>query len=169
LASKSEMLKRKINQLAELVNKLYEYYVPPFTINAVQLTEDEVQSVINDLRNKGGFQGWLRLDGTYYTTDLDTFKKIIEWDWTDTRKYLDDVFDCDKFAMYFKSRMAIDFHINAIGVVLDYSAGHAYNLVILKDAQGVKWLLYEPQLDLIFTYDQRDVRFYKMAYYYLLL
>ena len=169
MASKSEMLKRKINQLAELVNKLYEYYVPPFTINVVQLSEDEVQSVIKDLRNKGGFQGWLRLDGTYYTTDLDTFKKIIEWDWTDTRKYISETFDCDKFAMYFKSRMAIDFHINAIGVVLDYSAGHAYNLVILKDAQGVKWLLYEPQLDLIFTYENRDVRFYKMAYYYLLL
>ncbi len=165
----SEMLKRKISQIADLVNKLYEYYVPPFAINVVQLTEDEVQSVINDLRSKTGLQGWLRLDGTYYTTDLDTFKKIIQWDWTDTRKYLYDVFDCDKFAMYFKSRMAIDFHINSIGVILDYSAGHAYNLVILKDAQGVKWLLYEPQNDSIFTYDQRDVRFYRMAYYYLLM
>jgi hypothetical protein len=165
----SETLKRKISQIADLVNRLYEYYVPPFTINAVQLTEDEVQNVINDLRSKTGLQGWLRLDGIYYTTDLDTFKKIIEWDWTDTRKYILDVFDCDRFAMYFKSRMAIDFHINAIGVVLDYSSEHAYNLVILKDAQGVKWLLYEPQNDNLFTYDQRDVRFYKMAYYYLLL
>jgi len=169
LASKSEMLKRKISQIADLVNRLYEYYVPPFTINVVQLTEDEVQNVVKDLKAKGGLQGWLRLDGTYYTTDLDTFKKIIEWDWTDTRKYLAETMDCDKFAMYFKSRMAIDFHINAIGVILDYSAEHAYNLIIIKDVQGVKWLLYEPQLDLIFTYDQRDVRFYKMAYYYLLM
>ena len=169
MASKSEMLKRKISQIADLVNRLYEYYVPPFTINVVQLTEDEVQNVVKDLKAKGGLQGWLRLDGTYYTTDLDTFKKIIEWDWTDTRKYLAETMDCDKFAMYFKSRMAIDFHINAIGVILDYSAEHAYNLIIIKDVQGVKWLLYEPQLDLIFTYDQRDVRFYKMAYYYLLM
>jgi len=169
LASKSEMLKRKINQLAELINKLYEYYVPPFTINVIQLTEDEVQNVIKDLKAKGGFQGWMRLDGTYYTTDLDTFKKIIEWDWTDTRKYLAETMDCDKFAMYFKSRMAIDFHINAIGVILDYSAGHAYNLVILKDAQEVKYYLVEPQNDSIFTYENRDVRFYKMSYYYLLM
>jgi len=165
----SETLKTKISQIADLINKLYEYYVPPFTINTVELTENEVQNIIKDLKAKGGLRGWLRLDGIYYTTDLETFKRIIEWDWTDTRKYLDDVFDCDKFAMYFKSRMAIDFHINAIGIVLDNSSEHAYNLVILKDAQGVKYYLYEPQKDSIFTYENRDIRFYRMAYYYLLM
>jgi len=162
-------LKEDIIDMVDVANQLYDWYVPPFTINTVVLSENEVQSVISDLQSKGGMQGWLRLDGTYYTVDTDTFKKIIDWDWTDTRKYLSETFDCDKFAMYFKSRMAINFGLNAVGVILDYSAGHAYNLVILKDAQEVKWLLYEPQNDNLFTYDQRDQSMYAMQYYFLIL
>jgi hypothetical protein len=165
----SEDLKSNILDILNLSEKLYDEYVPPFKINLIALTESEVQSVINDLKAKGGLNGWLRLDGTYYTTNLETFKKIIEWDFTDTRKYLLDQFDCDKFAIYFKSRMAIDYKINSIGVILDYSSGHAYNIIIVKDNDQVKWLLYEPQNDKIFTYDERDERFYSMNLYYLLL
>jgi len=168
-APADEDLKNAIMEILDLSNKLYEWYVPPFPVNKVALTDQELDAVINDLKSKGGMVAWLPLDGTYYTVDLDTFKKIIEWDWTDTRKYLEDTFDCDKFAMYFKSRMAIDFGINAIGVVLDYSSEHAYNLIIVKDQQGVKWYLYEPQNDNIFTYDQRDQNFYAMKQYVLLL
>lgn len=162
-------IKSAIMDIVDASSRLYEWYVPPFAINTVALSEQELQNVISGLQSKGGMQGWLRLDGNYYTVDMETFKKIVEWDWTDTRKYVLDRFDCDKFALYFKSRMAIDFGINAVGVILDYSAGHAYNLVILRDAQGVKWYLYEPQLDRIFSYDERDRRVYAMQYYYLVL
>jgi len=162
-------LKADIMDVMNVADKLYEWYVPPFQVNPVALKEAEVQSVVNDLKSKGGMQAWLRLDRTYYAADLDTIKKIIDWDWTDTRKYIVDEFDCDKFAMYFKSRLAIDFHINAIGVILDYSAGHAYNLIIVKDSQGVRWYLYEPQNDNMFTYDQRDTKLYAMQNYVLLL
>jgi hypothetical protein len=168
-APASEDLKSTIMEVVDLVSKLYGWYVPPFTINTAALSEQELQNVINDLQSKGGMKGWLRLDGTYYTTDMETFKKVVEWDWTDTRKYVLNRFDCDKFAMYFKSRMAVDFHINAIGVILDYSAGHAYNLVILKDSQGVRYYLFEPQNDSIFTYEGRDRKFYTMGEYYLLM
>jgi len=65
--------------------------------------------------------------------------------------------------------MAVDFGINSIGVILDYSAGHAYNLVILKDSQGVRYYLFEPQNDSIFTYEGRDRNFYTMEEYYLLM
>jgi hypothetical protein len=155
--------------IADIANKLYDWYVPPFSINKIILTEDELNSIINDLSSKGGLQNWLRLDDKYYTTNMDTIKQIIKWDWTDTRKYLEDTFDCDKFATYFKSRMAIDFGINAIGIVLDYSSAHAYNIIITKDNQGVKWYLYEPQTDNIFTYEDREKVFYKMENYYLIL
>ncbi|MCC6057855.1 MAG: hypothetical protein LM568_02945 [Desulfurococcaceae archaeon] len=162
-------LKNIIMEIVDISNKLYEWYVPPFTINRVTLSEQELQNVVNDLQRKGGLQGWLRLDSTYYTTDLGTFKKIIEWDWTDTRKYLINTFDCDKFAMYFKSRLSVDFGLNAVGVIIDYGSAHAYNIIIVKDAQGVRYYLFEPQNDSIFTYDQRDKSFYSMSYYYLLL
>jgi hypothetical protein len=161
-------LKQKITNILDLCDFLYSEYVPPFEISKKALSEAELRAIINELKMLGGFLGWLRLDGSYYTVDMDTFKKIVEWDFTDTRKYLTDTFDCDKFAMYFKSRLALDFGINAVGVVLDYSAGHAYNLVILKDSQ-TRWYLYEPQDDSIFTYNTRDVNMYAMKSYVLLL
>jgi hypothetical protein len=164
----SDNLKSIIMDLANTAEELYNYYVPPFTTVRTQLTEDELQSVIKDIQSKRGMEGWLRLDGEYYTTDMDSLKRIIDWDWTDTRKYITDTFDCDKFAFYFKSRMAIDFGINAVGVILDYSARHAYNLLIVKDS-SVKWYLYEPQNDNIFTYDTRAINMYRMEYYLLVM
>ena len=158
----------KVNRVRDLVNALYNWYVPPFQINRILLSEDELRTVINDLYNKAPFQSWFRLDGNYYTTDLATFKKIISWDWTDTRKYVSDTFDCDKFAMYFKSRISIDYGINSVGIILDYSAVHAYNLVILKD-DTLRWLLYEPQNDSIFTFENRNTIYYAMKDYVLIL
>jgi hypothetical protein len=164
-------LKTAIMEIIDLANKLYEWYVPPFSLQPIPLTESEIKAVVNDIKSRGGMQGWLRLDGTYYTTDMDTFKKIVDWDWTDTRKYLVDTFDCEDFSMYFKARQAIDFRLNSIGMVIDYSAGHAYNIIIIKDPSTgkVTWYLYEPQLGRIFTYDERDKNMYTMQYYYLIL
>jgi hypothetical protein len=162
-------LKADIMDIVNVSNQLYEWYVPSFQVSRIQLTELELRRVVSDIANKGGLQDWLRLDGNYYTVDEDTFKKIVEWDWTDTRKYITDTFDCDKFAMYFKARMAIDFGVNAVGVILDYSSGHAYNLVIFKNQQGVEWYLYEPQNDNMFTYEQRDQSLYAMRQFYLIL
>ena len=162
-------LKADIMDVVNAANQLYEWYVPPFQVNRVQLTELELRSIVKDVADSGGLQGWLRLDNNYYAVDMETFKKIVEWDWTDTRKYIADTFDCDKFAMYFKARVAIDFGVNAVGIVLDYSSSHAYNIVILKDQQGVKWYLYEPQNDSIFTYRQRNQNLYAMRQFYLIL
>jgi hypothetical protein len=165
-----ESVKRLVDKVKQYVAELYNYYIPPFKIKPIKLSESELLSVIKDIqtRTKTG-NNWFRLDGDYYTVDSNTFKKIIEWDWTDTRKYIVDLFDCDKFAIYFKSRIAIEFKINAIAVILDYSSGHAYNIVILKDTNQAKWYIYEPQTDELFTYEQRDTRFYAMRDFYILL
>ncbi len=162
-------LKTKVDEVKRLVDQLYEWYVPPFTISRVVVPYDRIKSIVKELGDKYNLRGWFPLDGTYYTTDRDTFKKVVEWDWSDTRKYIVDTFDCDKFAMYFKARIAIDFGINAIGVILDYSAGHAYNLVILYENGRYNYYLYEPQNDNIFTIDMRDRDLYKMEFWYLIM
>jgi len=87
-------LKSAIMEIISAANRLYEWYVPPFSLQPISLTEGEISAVVSDMKSGGGMQGWLRLDGTYYTTNMDTFKKIVDWDWTDTRKYLVDTFDC---------------------------------------------------------------------------
>jgi hypothetical protein len=159
-----------VSRAKQYVSELYNYYVPPFRVNTVMLTESELLSVINDIYRKTFVNArWFRLDKNYYTTGYETFRRLIEWDWTDTREYLKDVFDCDDFAIYFKSRMAIEFNINAIAVVLDYSSAHAYNIVILKDCAGVRWYIYEPQTDELIEFEKRNTKYYAMRDYVIIL
>ena len=160
-------IKEKVDEIKDKVTVLYNWYVPPFVPDRYTITDEQLLQVISKLKNFNR-NNWLQLDGIYYITSMDTFKKIIQWDWTDTRKYISETFDCDKFAMYFKSRMAIDFGINGVGVVLDYSSGHAYNVVIVKEGNDINIYKYEPQNDNImpYTYNENP---YKMDMYYLLL
>jgi hypothetical protein len=162
-------LKKAIMDIVDFANKLYGWYVPPFNVSKIPLTRSEVEAVINDLKAKGGMIAWFPLDSHYVSTTLDDFRKIILWDWTDNLHYEINVFDCENFAFYFASRVARMFGINTVGIVLDYSSAHAYNLVVVKDRQGVRWYLYEPQTDELFTYEQRDQSLYAMKQYILLL
>lgn len=151
-------LASKLNQIIKYVDELYKIYVPPFQPKLERVGWEWVYSRIKKLPN---FSGWvLRLDGYYYTTDYETFIDMIAWDWTDTREYLTDKFDCDKFAMYFKTRMSLLFGMNAIGVILDYGSGHAYNVVLFKGYDDP--FLYEPQTDEIFSPEVRDKQFYAL-------
>ena len=161
--------KDKVDEIRRLVSTLYNYYVPPFKVQTYPIPEDAIKGTVVGITQKASGGEWLRLDGTYYTASLDDFKKIISWDWTNLKKYVSDTFDCDKFALYFKSRIALDFKINAVAVVLDYSSEHAYNLIIYREGEGFNWILYEPQNDSMFYFEQRDTNFYKMEDYILLL
>lgn len=147
------------------VDTLYSWYVPPFKIKTYNIT-GKVERLVAKLPNFR-YDRWLRLDIAYYGVDLETFMKIVVWDWTDTKKYILDKFDCDKYAIYFKARMALDFGINALGVVLDYSSGHAYNVVIFTDVDEP--ILFEPQNDKLIKVDERNLRYYKLEDYYLIL
>jgi hypothetical protein len=168
-APAEEGLKNAIMDIVDIDNKLYGWYVPPFQVTKIPLTDQDLNTIINDLKSKGGLVAWFPLDSQYVSTGLDEFKKIISWDWTDHLHYEINTFDCEDFAFYFASRVARMFGINTVGIVLDYSSAHSYNLVVVKDSQGVRWMLYEPQLDSLFTYDQRDQSFYAMKQYVLLL
>jgi len=150
-------------KMLEKLKTLYQWYVPPFRPAVEEMTFGEVYKRVDQLP---GVKKWLRLDGKYYTTDRKTLERLIKWDWTDTKKYELDRFDCDKFAFYFKARMALDFGINAIGVVLDYSAAHAYNLLLPNDVDQP--LIFEPQNDKIYPVTTRPSA-YKMKEYVLLL
>jgi len=164
---------RRLSELArrvkESVSRLYNWYVPPFKVELYELEEGELFNLVTELYKLGGLKRWLRLDHYYYATDPESFRRIVEWDWTDTRRYTTDRFDCDKFALYFKARLALDFGVNAVGVVLDYSSAHAYNLVILKSNGRTQWMLFEPQNDRMFSYEERDRKLYAMRNYYLIL
>jgi len=148
------------------LGELLRLYVPGFSVPIYAVDVDFVAKRLQRLPNWSWWR-WLVLDGTYYTTNLRGFRDIISWDRTNRKPYVLDRFDCDKYAMHFKASAAWFFGINAVGIVLDYSSQHAYNVVLPIDVDEP--LLYEPQTDEIFTVEQRDRRFYRLEQYLVLL
>lgn len=56
--------------------------------------------------------------------------------------YRPERFDCEDYASLYKVMHAFVLGVNAVGIVIDWTGGHAYNIVILSDGE-VK--LIEPQ------------------------
>ena len=102
---------------------------------------------------------WMQLDARYYLTNQTNFLNIVAWDWTDSHDYVRERFDCDKFAIMFKSRVNERFLLNQVGVVLDYTSGHAYNLIVYPDGNI---MLLEPQSDSLFCWTKRIEMFYAL-------
>ena len=88
----------------------------------------------------------MAMDGKYYLVQPDDFAKIVGWDWTDRRTYLAEKFDCEDFSALFRGTFNDVWHSNCVGMVIDWSSFHAYNVVVLADGKAV---LYEPQDDSI--------------------
>jgi len=86
----------------------------------------------------------MSLDLKYFLCDETDMKAIIKWDWTDNKKYVKEKYDCDNFAFSFKAMVDKRFGLNGVGLVIDYSGGHAYNIVVFQDG-SVK--IFEPQSD----------------------
>ena len=82
-------------------------------------------------------------DGKYYIPSWKNMKEIIEKTHVERKKYLINRFDCQNFAGYFKNYVALKFHINNVGRVLNYEGMHSFNLLLLK--KGFK--VFEPQVD----------------------
>jgi len=90
------------------------------------------------------------LDGKYWVTDIDTYKKIIFLDWTNEKRYLRDRYDCDDFAWHFKAMMSRIYGLNGVGWAVgkvyegDREVGyHAFNIIYTEDGS----YLFEPQTD----------------------
>ena len=151
---------RPPSDVGELSRKLREWYVPPDEIARAKLKQATQGDIWNALQKEiptFGPEHYLPLDGRYYVPTLETFKKMVEWDWTDAKKYELDRFDCDKYAVTFKARMAFEFGVNSIGVVVDYDGGHAYNVVVVWNEEKNMYdaWLFEPQTDALFKYKDR--------------
>jgi len=86
----------------------------------------------------------LPLDGKYWIPGLEDCLKIIEWDFIDRKQYLIDRFDCDDFAAAFFAQVRTSYFVNNVALVIDWSSGHAYNLIFTSEG---KLILFEPQSD----------------------
>ena len=96
-------------------------------------------------------QGWnkrnwerITLDNTYWLCSREHFQTIVDHNTINEKKYVLDQFDCDNFAFNFKAQVAMNHNLNNVGMVIDNSGGHAYNVVIFNDLTAA---LFEPQTD----------------------
>ncbi len=54
-------------------------------------------------------------DRQYFTTTIETWKKIIAIDWVKLRKYVTERFDCDKFSRVFIGHIIEIYGLNSVG------------------------------------------------------
>lgn len=156
----------KLNIALAKLEKIKSFYIPPFKPPVKQVDVDWIANRLVKLPN-WDWKKWFPLDGKYYTTPLQWFAKIANWDITNYMPYVVDRFDCDKYALLFKARMAQFFGINAVAVVLDYDAGHGYNLVFPEDMDEP--LIYEPQTDQFIQISKRNTMFYTLGNNYVVI
>ena len=134
--------------MGELTNALTifrkDYIDPPIMTTREQKEEHWISSQLMRADFIGEEIQRLHLDSKYWVCSKKEFEDWIEWDWTNKKRYISEEYDCDNFAFSFKARCDRRLGINAVGLVIDYSGGHAYNLVIFSDAAPA---LFEPQSD----------------------
>ena len=165
-------------KLRERLELIKSHYIPPFDF------EDPVKEVdyvwVDDLLRKKvpNYKGApytfsptgvyrLHLDAKYGIPSLADSIKIIEWDWVDAKKYTGDFFDCENYALWFMSRVHGLFRLNHVGVVLDYTGGHGYNLFVTSEGNV---FLFEPQNDQYWLIeDHKYEGMYKLGFAWLLL
>ena len=97
-------------------------------------------------------QPWV-LDTKYRAVSLEVWRLIVAYNGVDREKYTSEFFDCDNFATCLAGDVAQRWGINGIGVVLDFSAAHAYNCALTVDTEdrnALKIIVIEPQTDHLF-------------------
>lgn len=101
-----------------------------------------------------------KLDNKYRLTNKSNFFNIIAWDFTDKIPYIKEKFDCENFAILFKSVVDLYFGLNQVGIVIDYKSAHSYNLVMFDS--GNHHIL-EPMSDGLYLWTQRVQTFYPLS------
>ena len=87
-------------------------------------------------------------DSSYVGLNRTEWNKVLAETNTRTLKYVPTVHDCDDFAFLARGVVPAVADVNGIAVVLDFSGKHAYNLVLVCEADGTRSVeAVEPQQD----------------------
>ena len=134
--------------MGELTTRLerfkVDYIDPPLMTTKEQKDSPWLYNQLHDAGFLASGMKRLHLDSKYWACSKKEFEDLIKWDWTNKKRYVAEEYDCDNFAFSFKARCDRKIGINTVGLVIDYSGGHAYNVVAFTDSPAK---LYEPQSD----------------------
>ena len=113
----------------------------------IEFTRDEVVAALNrsplqDLQE-------VPVDSAYWGASEEAWRGMLAYTGVDRIRYVSNTFDCDNFAVLFAGVVADKFDINGVGIVVDYSGGHAYCAVLIVDenADHLSIGIIEPQND----------------------
>ena len=73
------------------------------------------------------------LDRRYRALPTDIWKLILEYTQIDKKQYVSEYWDCDDYAKAFAAQVPLFFACNGVGIVYDFSGGHAYNAILVAD------------------------------------
>jgi len=121
-------------------------------------------------------RSWI-LDATYYTISIDELLSALEVWRTEVLSnlhYVQEVFDCDDFADYFKVWIQKYFSqkgklVNCVGRAYGYLyhgdellGGHAWNIVLVNNGSSIDAVFVEPQIGEIIGSESPDGYKYKL-------
>ena len=75
----------------------------------------------------------------------ESMEEFLDYDWTNEREYIIQKYDCEQFAFSLVSALGEKYAVNGIGIVIDWSSRHAYNIYVDPETRDVH--LIEPQTD----------------------
>ena len=85
------------------------------------------------------------LDSRFRALPAKVYKKVLAYNTVDRSRYKSEHFDCDIFAVFLAGDVAQRWSVN--GIVIDTSAGHAYNCVLTCDDGEIGLQMVESQTD----------------------
>ena len=139
-----------VERLFEILNSSQETDEKP-SIERTNVDAKFVGEAVNSYINENAKNGnRLPMDGEYYTCSKEDIQKIVDEDQTNRNEYKEAEYDCENFAFSFMANAQKEYGITTIGLVIDWSGGHAYNIFVYEDGSVE---LYEPQSD---TYPEPD-------------
>jgi len=132
-----------------LINNGISMLEKAFNLTPSILTYNDITQI---LRQYFPTQQITHLDNNYRVIPIEQWRQLIAVDWTDTKKWVLDYFDCDNFSNYFAANMAFFYEINSVGRVYgklykgtdQFVAYHYFNVIITSDR---KIWFFEPEND----------------------
>lgn len=110
-----------------------------------QFSKDDLEAALQ--RSALSNLQYVPTDATYLGASRDAWELGLAYTGVDQKRYIVDAFDCDNFAVLFAGRIADKFGINGVGIVVDYSGGHAYCAILIVENGELALGIIEPQND----------------------
>ena len=130
---------------------------------AVEITPRQIQEA---LQRQFGQSARTMVDRKYLALPEWLVDYTLKYSGADKYRYVSEFSDCDDQAYYLRGELPCKLGFNGVGVVLDYSAGHAYCAILTWRNGELHVALVEPQTDEFVTAGEGVYRMERVAIHF---